>query len=133
MAKQWQIHLRAKQRRRAEERDREAHRAQREADRERHQLEELRLKALGEQAKGKPGVWTAEYKGRLAAIKAQQEAAERRRRDMAKGCGTVALILLGLGSVSIVILLIVSAATALLPGAPAPKPVPKTAPAKSRR
>lgn len=62
------ISVSAAQRRAEREQDRARHRAQAEADREKRQLETLRMKALAEKARGKPGAWTEEYEGRIAAL-----------------------------------------------------------------
>lgn len=55
------------------------------------------MKSLAEKAKGQPGVWTAEYESRLAAIK-QREAASA---QAMKGCLIVFAIFAALGAVGL--------------------------------
>lgn len=77
--------------------------AMRQMEQRRRHLEDLRMKALAEQAKGAPGVWTAEYEAEIAADQAAAEAAARADQDRAaeaarssQGCLVVALSMVGL-------------------------------------
>lgn len=103
-------------------------RNQREADRDRHRLEDLRLKALGEQARGAPGVWTAEYQARLAEfqhIEVQNRARAAANAKTFKSCALIVAIVGGAGLALLAALVIYAFATVPDPAPPSPtEPLP---------
>ncbi len=129
------------------EADRDLRYAQRQDERRERQLHDLRMKALAEQAKGEPGVWTAEYEAEIAADRAAAEAAERARVAHAasvaasnKGCLQALGVLVGLMVIAMISAgALTSCATCMSQyeidtgGAPTTHPVKKNPPTRGKK